>query len=166
MSTDQVSKHSFTNLGTISFHLHVGTYVVTDPCYVFPDEMWSDLCDQIFLRDEEESGVIEMDGHKIWWGGTAHGDGTYPVYLNGIFQGNFGVDAGLFAIFPIEFVKKYAPGELDKEGLICVVKIEEGDVRGFTSVGKVLYEKGNLRCGPLKVLTEDEDSNEDDLEED
>ena len=153
--------HSFTDLGTIHHRLSAGTYVITDPCYVFPDEMWSDLCDKIFCREDEdkecpESGVIEMDGHQIWWGQTAYGDGGYAVRVYGSKVGEFGVDAGLFAIFPVEFVKKYKPDLLEEKTLACTLSIP---------AGVVSYDGGDMDCGQVAVCTSGNDEDEEDEED-
>jgi hypothetical protein len=147
--------HIFKNLGNVRHILANGSYLITDPCYVFPDEIWSDLCDQVFCPDDNcrESGVIEMDGHKIWWGSTKSGDGCYPVRQYGAKVGEFCVDAGLFAIFPIEFVQKYKPDMV-------------GDKRFGTTVtmgGAVSYRDGNMDCGQITAET-DERNHDDDNE--
>lgn len=157
--------HSFTDLGAIHCCLKAGTYVITDPCYVFPDEMWSDLCDKIFCREDDmgegkkkspDTGAIEMDGHQIWWGQTAHGDGGYTVRLYGGKVGEFGVDAGLFAIFPVEFVKKYKPDLLDEKTLACTLSIP---------AGVVSYNGGDMDCGQVAVCTSGKDDDEEDDED-
>ena len=163
--------NSFTDQGTIRHRLSAGTYVITDPCYVFPDEMWSDLCDKIFCREDDmgegkkecpDTGVIEMDGHKIWWGQTTHGDGSYAVRVHGSKVGEFGVDAGMFAIFPVEFVKKYKPDLLEEDTLACTLPIP---------AGVVSYDGGDMDCGQVSVCTSswdggDEDEEEEDEEDD
>lgn len=147
--------HSFKDLGTIRHVLKAGTYVITDPCYVFPDEMWSDLCDQIFCRDDNcpESGVIEMDGHKVWWGQTKHGDGGYFVRHHGGKVGEFGVDAGMFAIFPLEFVQKFKPDLLNEITLACTTAIPGGVVS---------YDDGDMDVGPITVCTSGTDRDDED----
>lgn len=152
---------SFTDLGDIRHQVKAGTYVITDPCYVFPDDMWADLCDQIFCHEDKdgkspEAGVIEMDGHKIWWGQTAHGDGGYAVRVYGGKVGEFGVDAGLFAIFPVEFVQKYKPDMLNSPTLACTLSMP---------AGAVSYDGGDMDCGQVAVCTSGADHDEDDQEE-
>ncbi len=151
--------HSFTDLGAIRCRIKAGTYVITDPCYVFPDEMWSDLCDKVFCKNDQcqETGVIEMDGHQIWWGQTKHGDGTYPVRVNGGKVGEFGVDAGLFAIFPLAFVQKHKPEMVGDTQLACTTAIP---------AGAVSYEDGNMDCGPVTVNTDENDTDMDDDSDD
>ena len=153
--------HSFTDLGAIHFRLKADTYVITDPCYVFPDEMWDDLCDKIFCREDEgkecpESGVIEMDGHQIWWGQTKYGDGCYNVKVCGSKVGEFGVDAGLFAIFPVEFVKKYKPEMVGDTQLGCALQIP---------AGVVSYDDGDMIVRSVTVCTSENDMDDDDEED-
>jgi hypothetical protein len=152
--------HSFRDLGALQLRLPHGRYMITDPCYVFPSEMWSDLCEQIFCNDERKGcsdiGVIEMDGHQIWWSNTAYGDGGYDVRKGGVKVGEFGVDAGMFAIFPIEFVQKYKPDLIEERRLAAVV-----DMCGTvtTSGGK---RGGDMKCGDITVDTSGNDQDEED----
>jgi len=154
--------HGFTDLGNVRHVLAAGTYIITDPCYVFPDEMWDALCNKVFCKDNvcQETGVIEMDSCKIWWGQTKYGDGSYTVRVCGGKVGEFCVDAGLYAIFPLEFVKKYKPEMIGDARLACTTAIPSGAVS---------YEDGNMDCGYVTVCTgndEDEDDEEVDHPED
>jgi hypothetical protein len=163
-----MDKHEFDDLWDSEIKLEKGYYVITDPCYVFPKEMWGDLCSRIFCRDRASvsSGVIGMDGFKIWWGCTAFGDGSYQVKKSGVAVGSFGVDAGLFAIFPLEFAKKYCKASvsdlLTRPDLAATLEME----------GLVIYDDGNMRCGDIIVDTsgdteaETESRWEDELDED
>lgn len=162
---DVAETHSFTDLGNVRCHIKNGTYIITDPCYVFPDKMWSDLCNKIFCREDNmgdgkkecpDTGVIEMDGHQIWWGQTAHGDGGYKVKKFGAWCGEFGVDAGLFAIFPIEFVKKYAPDMMAASNQSTTLEMS----------GEVDYEGGNMHCGAVSVDTAGRYESDDEDDED
>lgn len=133
----------------LSLFLDKGTYVITDLCYLFgkhnnglPDEMWSEICN---ILGSYESGTLTIDGFKIWWGNTKIGDGTYTVRQNGHKRGKrFGVDAGLFAIIPIEFIKKHVPGFKIERGMAAKVEMSGGTVR---------YDYGNMWCGDICVIT-------------
>lgn len=55
-----------------------GTIMVVDPCYVIPDELWSDSCHEFDDKKGFDKRYAEMaDGgiHIL----TAHGDGSYAV---------------------------------------------------------------------------------------
>lgn len=134
-----------------------GKVVITDPCYVFPKDSWSDLCNQHFCRGEDppSSGMIDFCGFTTWWGQTKYGDGCYKVHQNGIQVGEFGVDAGLFGIFPVEFVEKFAPQMLGDTQLATVVEID----------GDIEYDDGVLRCGNVTVNTADEEDEEEEEED-
>lgn len=58
------------------FGVDSGTVMVGDPCYVVPDENWSDWCME-FERNEHQR-VAEMDAGYFAIT-TPHGDGSYPV---------------------------------------------------------------------------------------
>lgn len=125
-----------------------GEYVITDPCYLFDGDMWQKLCDEVFCNDANDSstGILEVEGFTIWWGTTAYGDGSYDVIKRGQSIGEFGVDAGLFAIIPADFIKKHCKGKgLFKQKGIAV-KAEFG--------GRVYYVDGNMRCGAIDVQTD------------
>lgn len=132
---------AFTN-HKISLSLKKGQYVIPDPCYVFPDDMWSDLCEVFCNDDNGDNGVLNVDRFNIWWGQTKYGDGEYQVLNGGFTQGSFGVDAGLFAIFPIEFINKHGSKyPIDTVG----VKLE--------MEGVVKYNDGNMKCRSVTVET-------------
>jgi hypothetical protein len=157
--------HSFRDLGIIDLNLPHGRYVITDPCYVFPSEMWVDLCEQIFCNDDRkdgcDTGVIEMDGHQIWWSCTAYGDGGYNVRKGGAKVGEFGVDAGMFAIFPIEFVQKYKPDLIEENSLAAVV-----DMCGTVVASGRRRGHGDMECGDITVNTSDDNGQDDEDEDD
>ena len=97
-------------------------YYLGDPCYVVPDEQWSDFCDLTFNPANTKEGaeiseycdsVIEWNGHEIviWSNG---GDGSWS--FAGI--GSFGVDAGIFCVMPIEALPECTPEDLASAGLL------------------------------------------------
>ena len=88
----------------------------------------------------------------IPWSHTAYGDGLYPVEKNGEKVGTFAVDAGFFAIFPIEFVKRYAKNLLKSKNLFTIV---EGE-------GEIEVNSGNMKWNGVNsmvtVITGDHES--------
>lgn len=97
-------------------------YYLGDPCYVVPDEQWSDFCDLTFDSNNQKKAkdiaghcdsVIKWNGYEIviWSNG---GDGTWS--FSGI--GSFGVDAGIFCVMPIEALPECTPEDLKSAGLL------------------------------------------------
>ncbi len=159
---------NFTNRPFTVLDLPQAEYIITDPGYLFDRDMWCKLCDDVFCNDDVDpsTGILEIEGHTIWWGGTHHGDGIYQVINKSVDVGDFCVDAGLFAIIPMSFFKEHCKGKdlFKTEGL--AVKVE--------MMGRVYYEDGDLSCGSVSVQTsfgeeeeeeEEETSFEEDLEE-
>lgn len=155
--------------------------LITDPCYVFPSDEWTDLCNRFFCPEDQspQSGVIyvnpdgsfsgtESEGSvAVPWFSTKYGDGGYDVREHGSSIGKFGVDAGLFAIFTHDVAAKLRTQE-EIDRLIrndLAAKIEAG--------GEVQYDNGDCFIGDsISIFTsgepeEDEsDEDEDWLEED
>jgi hypothetical protein len=55
-----------------------GTVMVGDPCYVVPDEIWSDWCHEFDRNGGHDNRMAEMDDGYLAIT-TPHGDGSYPV---------------------------------------------------------------------------------------
>lgn len=155
---------SFTSKPDETLVLSGGTYMITDPCYVL-DDIWDELCKAVFCTSEEhQTGVLLIDDFKIWWGSTTYGDGGFQVVNHHLPVGEFGVDAGMFAIFPIEFIKKYKPEWAEgREDLAVTLEMDGGLVE---------YSGGNMDCGTTAVCTdgtdmeEEEEDDRRDLEDD
>lgn len=142
------------NFKTIPFiHPYIlprGEYVITDPCYLFSDDnLWQKLVDEVFCdrNNTQSCGIVEIEGHAIWWGNTHHGDGLYSVIKNSESLGEFGVDAGLYAIIPREFIAKHCDEDylFDDAGL--AVELTMGGAA-------IYYHDGNMRCGKIDVQTD------------
>ncbi len=103
--------------------LPAGKYLVTDPCYVYPDKFWSEFCNLI-----GDGGLLSADGKNFFVWGTAYGDGAYPVFSesSGEIKGEAAVDAGLLAIIPLALVKKWykrRPGHVSLDKLTVELDI-------------------------------------------
>lgn len=82
------------------YMLEPGSYIIVDPCYVFPDGHWSEFCEELF-KDNNDVNLVTVDGGEFIVWNTLYGDGTYPVYEHGDKLGECGVDAGLLAVIPL-----------------------------------------------------------------
>ena len=136
--------------------LPAGKYYIGDPCYVVPDEHWTDgddFCDQLFSNNSPEAPAnIMILGHPIQAQNTAHGDGVYDDNIGN----SYPVDAGLIGAVPVD-LNENCDGMLN-----TIIDFEEdfqviyndGDIDFISSTGKKL----------LSVYTdyEEEDDNDDD----
>ena len=127
-----------------SLKLQPGRYVIIDPCYIYPDEEWSDFCDKV---EDLESFVATYNGTKFLVFNTAYGDGSYPVYDGaGAEVGSASVDAGLLSVIPYDLFPELAT----KEELGVVIYIP-------TEV-RARVEDSNLTLGSYySVITDDSD---------
>lgn len=87
-----------------------GTYYVGDPCYIIPDEMWSDYIVEMF--DEKGGSLgpifcIQYKQYRTFVFDTAYGDGQYPISVNGVEMASFGVDAGCYSLIPAQLVQVF-----------------------------------------------------------
>lgn len=98
----------------IELHEVDGYYRITDPCYVYHDGVYDDLCEGRYV-----DGVLNFS--------TAYGDGGYPVYKDGKKFGHFGVDSGQFCL-----IKQHSGPE--KGGSEPIIHLK----------GNLKYEDGNL----------------------
>jgi len=80
---------------------------IGDPCYVIQDELWDDVCAQIYKGGHKEVGhviTVNYNGNELSFiqCGTAYGDGCFSSQTG--FE--YGVDAGCLAIVPEELIHK------------------------------------------------------------
>lgn len=135
--------------------LPAGKYYIGDLCYVFEDEEWDRFCSDTLAQPDEgqhwgsiTDGGFEVNGKKLWYHGTAYGDGGYPDQNGHIYS----VDAGLIGVLPFELVvHRY-------ENLY-----ELGNVVEYDYDFECSYEDGTFYIGPLRISTGDHLSEEDDF---
>lgn len=134
------------NVTTDQLTVPAGKYMITDPCYLFNSDQWSVVCEK---TEDQTNGVlvVKVDNKEfsILWNSTRDGDGMYKVKNNNRKTiGTFGVDSGLFALIPLEFVEKYAKEDakdLPKHNLAVVI----------TTQRESRASMGGLRRGALSV---------------
>jgi len=109
---------------------------IGDPCYVFPDTHWANLCSLMFSRPAPNSNIptvndedgaevtIEIDGkkYKFWIISTAFGDGVYTLTKDGVsINPELGVDAGLLSVIPLNVLDAWG-GKEDHLGATVELK--------------------------------------------
>lgn len=83
-------------------------YIITDPCYILPDEIWSKACQDIF--DENPNNIegfdrrieqdlkIFADSQSVWVDETGAGDWVNSIYGDNIEHSEFCADAGMVCV--------------------------------------------------------------------
>lgn len=133
------------------YTLNKGKYVISDPCYLYPDNKWDEFCDQLWKieHNHTKNGVkmIDDSGNEFLTIGTAYGDGGYPLYENGVLlTDDLCVDSGLLSVIPLEVAKSWGRmNELNNLGYI--IELKEDTI--FSAAG------GNFSFGWFEVFTGD-----------
>jgi hypothetical protein len=132
-----------------------GTYYIGDPCYAIPDEEWMDYLNTYPKSDIPGQGWVDgvaimYKGHKCFHDSTAYGDGGYRG-SDGI---EYGVDAGIIGILPIEVCDPEAIKDIKANGL--------ANVRTFDKPFHVWCEEnGTFHFGDITIVTDGGDEDDD-----
>ena len=154
------------------FKVPKGKAWVGDPCYILGMEpFWQELCEKTFERRGSRYEFKYSDGyvvklmvdgkpHEVMFCGTAFGDGSYPVFVDGIEMGTAGVDSGTLSIIPLDLAKTlqeiYVKGNSFDAGVkVSIAKSE-----------MPWADNGNFGTSNLEVITEGEDDEDEDVSED
>jgi len=134
-----------------------GKYWLGDPCYVVKDEDWNVVgeetgwfgSDSHNEKSKDYNGLFYYGGMKCFANSTRYGDGVFTDNENR----EYGVDAGLLGILPLE---------------ICNGDLRGGNVVEFENDFVVTWNEGHFEFGDVVIETgDDEDSeNEDDYWDD
>lgn len=145
-----------------------GNIVITDPCYIMPEDVWIDLCDGAWFdnrrsTDFTEGGTIYFNGAKILYSSTAHGDGGYKISAASLIddkgeikQSSFDVDSGTMCVIALEDYKKIT--NESPSASTCAI------VNGF--YGEVEADGAGNFIGDLEIYTDDSQKTEDEQNED
>lgn len=158
----------------INFLKPVNCVWIGDPCYVIPDELWDDVCDQ-------GDGVIEFDFYELqdigylppsFMGacqragvdnlkfilyGTAYGDGDYNSKSG--FQ--YGVDSGCLGIIPEHLIDPEKLSDASKHGKFFTIGKTTGIKRielQITNNGQFDFFLNGDNCTCESIFTGDENA--------
>ena len=134
-----------------------GNYVVMDPCYVIQgkdDNAWQEMVALMYGEGSSiENNWFLVDGQLVYIWGTEMGDGSYPVYAHGDWEGEACVDSGTLAFVPLSLVKKLVPRQaeairmgIDTLGVLVVLDKAEPNLSG-----------GDVKVGEVEVFTGPDD---------
>jgi len=113
-----------------------GVYILGDPCYVIPENMWDDFCESTKGYNYKR---LEHEGHTAMAFGTDHGDGAFYDQ-----QGReYGVDAGMIGLVPALWAKPRHPLDRSKPVQITLTKP--------TKCSR--SDNGTLTFGDIKIVT-------------
>ena len=139
-----------------------GKYVLGDPCYSVPDNLWEPLLDSCGTfgcsNTDKDScvGTVEVNGktYSVLGFGTTYGDGSYK----GSDGNEYCVDAGMIGLVPLELAEMkddFKDNYLD----VGIVQIIE-----FTADTLCTNHKGDMVFGDIEINTghQDEDDDYDD----
>lgn len=78
-------------------------YIITDPCYILPGNIWSKCCK--FLDGGFEAfnqavsrALTKFTGYKAWACDTGYGDWTNKIYGSGVTKYDFFADSGMVCV--------------------------------------------------------------------
>lgn len=140
-----------------------GKYWIGDPCYVFPDEEWQQLCKLMYpegkadFEDRDIIRVVNVNGIHCYLFGTAYGDGSYDLKDSGEDIAELGVDAGMLSMIPIELVNAKGWGETKWAGHVVTLK------GGKKRIG---VDNGDFFFGKLSINTSGDDESYEDYDND
>lgn len=82
-------------------------YIVTDPCYLLPNDVW-DTCCEVFNNDDEHmydrfndaisKALSKFTGFPAYACGTGYGDWSNSIWGAGIIKHDFVADAGMVCV--------------------------------------------------------------------
>lgn len=120
-----------------------GTYYIGDPCYLFDESSWGKVI--AITNYFKEDGRYDIFGKKCFVGGTKYGDGTYDDN----YGREYGVDAGLIGILPIELI------EIDnKQTLKSIIESDMMHIETFTEDFNCDINNGFFRFGKITIDTD------------
>jgi len=87
-------------------------FIITDPCYILPDDVWQDCCQKAFRNElgwREQSEIFDnavqeqlmkLSGTIAWASSTGIGDWTNKIWGDSehIIQSEFCADAGMVCV--------------------------------------------------------------------
>ena len=128
------------------------SYIIIDPCYVMPEDLYSQLCNA--LDFDETNQKITINDRELAVLFTTHGDGYYRSNIKS--DTLFGVDSGSIACGPLELCSAEMINSLDPNTFYMVNDYVE-----------CVYSNGTLCFNDVEIYTDsDRDDNDDGYYED
>lgn len=123
------------NIGSIT--MPAGEYYVGDPCYAVDDhDRWMKWLEDADYMSNPRYLLADLDGQPALGIGTAFGDGTYL----GSDGNEYGVDAGLLGVVPVEVAEDNA--------LHAMQRVT------FDQPFECSYDEGTINLGHIQIDTD------------
>jgi hypothetical protein len=116
-----------------------GVYLLADPCYAVPADLWEDLLDSC---NYFETPVGRVQGQQVLAFPTAHGDGSYA----GSDGFTYGVDSGLIGLTPLALVPARERAQLSALGAVVNLVVAT----------RCTWHEGLMTFGALRIDTRSE----------
>ena len=110
-------------------------FLVGDPCYVIPENLWDEFCEAFW---KSENGHFKFRGEDCFSHRTAFGDGVYFDKTDTVTSG-FDVDSGMIGVIPASLCPN-----ADGENLV----LELEDISGCH------FDEGIFYIGSLEIDTD------------
>lgn len=119
-----------------------GTYVVGDPCYSIPNDLWMEWLEAADNRNIDRSHVLQatVNGMVAVGVRTYGGDGCFP----GNDGNEYPVDAGLIGLVPIEVADKNSMGDARVVVTFDTAVTCFNDMDGNITLGHIVIATGDL----------------------
>lgn len=141
-----------TNVESVEFP--AGIYLITDLCYVYPEDEWIDFCELDFRESGRgysyNGAVFVYNNINFFVSNTAYGDGIYPIKRNNKIIGHCGVDSGCLALIPIELVRIWLNNS--KKSINNELSVLVNIVKNFT----INSGGGDWNFDNIEVITSDD----------
>ena len=148
-------------------------YVITDPCYILPEDIWDECCKKCEARGQENwsenfDGIVQEALRDFTQGqafasSTGYGDWSNEIYGPGVLNHTFAADAGMVCVCRLteEVEKKLNIKEHDS----CVAVFEADELVKVTfdtdddnwTVVNIVTDKGLIVSNSPEEDEEDEE---------
>ena len=78
-------------------------YIITDPCYILPDNIWNECCEYLddgfdAFNEVVAKALTKFTGYKAWVHDTGYGDLNNEIHGGCIIKSDFCADAGMVCV--------------------------------------------------------------------
>lgn len=135
-----------------------GKYMLVDPCYIIPEEMWDDYCNETNFGNQ--TIVFELNGKIAVQFSTNCGDGCFPVDNDNEIIGECGVDSGSLSFLPVN--DEVLASKNANLGVIIKLDSIFEENNGDARVGNIIVTTGGPWTTEEKIKDKDDLEHEDD----
>ena len=155
-------------------------YIITDPCYILPDNIWDECIKKAGENDKEwgdrfdeqvQAALSAFVGSKSWAESTGFGDWSNAVFGPNVLHEYFCADSGMFSICEYNDTVKEATKDLPEHCFTIFetdgdISVEFDNSESDWHVAKIKSSTGESWETDLPCDDDDDYDNEDSDEED